>query len=85
MAEAKPKSASRFWFCSSVLAFAAGLLAVVLVVQRDQFDLPALHAALGVEHRKVSLRAVADVLAELGVAAGQRRRLADDPFVLSLG
>src|SRR5256885_13115480 len=43
-----------------------------------------LHAALGVERGEPRLRAALDVLAELRVAAGQRRRLADRPFVLGL-
>src|SRR6185369_14763079 len=60
----------------------ASLLAFVLVVQRHQLDRLALDAALGVEHREVGQRPIADVLAELGIAARQRSRLPDHPFVL---
>src|SRR6185436_5959947 len=50
----------------------------VAVIESDQLDAPAVHAAGIVDLLEVGERAVADVVAELGVAAGQRRRLADD-------
>jgi hypothetical protein len=53
-------------------------LGVVLVVERDQPDLAAVDTAGIVDFLEVRQRAVADVVAEVGVAAGQRGGLADN-------
>src|SRR5207244_4700071 len=51
---------------------------LVRVVERHQLELASVDAAGVVHLLEVGERAVADVVAELGVGAAQRRRLADD-------
>jgi hypothetical protein len=53
-------------------------LGVVAVVERHQLDLGAAHAAGVVHLAEIGQRAVADVVAQFGVAAGERGGLADD-------
>ncbi|MCY1561363.1 hypothetical protein D9M68_986080 [compost metagenome] len=55
-----------------------GLPGLVAVVQGDQLQ-PSLRQAAGlVDLLEVGQRALADVVAEFGIAAGERGRLADD-------
>jgi hypothetical protein len=61
-----------------LLGVLARQLGVVLVVQGHQLDLAAPDAAGVVHLLEVRERAVADVVAQFGVAAGERRGLADD-------
>src|SRR5262249_28417638 len=55
----------------------ARALRVVGVVERDQLDLPAVDAAGIVDLLEIRLQPLAYVVAELLVAAGERRRLPD--------
>jgi len=82
VAEAKPKSATAFDSFTSFAALApAVLLAVVPVVEGDELDRPAMHAARLVHPPEPRERAVADVLADLGVGAGERGGLPHDDLL----
>jgi hypothetical protein len=67
-----------------LLGVGARRLAVVGVIQRHQLDRLAANAAAGIDRLEPGQGTVPDVLAEGGVAAGQRRGLAHDPGVLGL-
>src|SRR4051812_15141830 len=60
-----------------LLGVLAGALDVVTVIDRRQLELAAVHATRVVYFLEIGERAVANVLAELGVRAGERGGLAD--------
>ena len=78
----KAKQGKQILVVKQSLGVGAGDLSIIFIVQRHQLDLPPLHATGGIEHGKVSHGTVADVRTKLGVAATQRCRIADRPFVL---
>src|SRR5262249_17932849 len=65
-------------FLDQLLGVGFGLRHRVAVVEADELDLAAMHAARLVHPAEIGEGAVADVVAELGVGTGERRGLADE-------